>query len=743
VNKRYPAILISLVLLFVTLSAAQQTATPSTKTPRRAQKQSASQVQKNTPTAAKPWKQIPIPPLPAFHPAQPKRVELANGMVIFLQEDHELPLIQAVARIRDGSRVEPPAKIGLVDIYGEVWRTGGTKDKTGDQLDDYLEARAAKVETDSGSDSTSISLNCLKQDFDDVFNVFMDLLQNPAFREDKLDLAKKQMDTGIARRNDDIGEIAARESARLAYGKDNPYARIPEYSTVAAITRDDLVNWHQHFTHPNNTIFGIVGDFDTNTMEAKLRKVFESWPKGPQAEPPQITFTEPKPGLFFIEKDDVNQSAIRMVTLGIERNNPDYFAITVMNEVLGGGFSSRLFKNIRTKQGLAYSVGGGIGSAFDHPGVFRLAMGTKIENTAQAIQSLNEQVADLVKEPATEDELKLAKDSILNSFIFNFDSPDKVLRERMAYEFYGYPSDFLERYRAGVEKVTTADVARVARKYVHPNTFATLTVGTKEAGEQLAKLGPVTPINITIPEPGAAAPGSAEAVPEAKQTTPEAKAVMAKVVDALGGEAKVGAVKAIHESATNTVNTPQGEMQIKVSRTVVYPDRNHSVVNTPMGEMTMVYTPTAAFMTAGGRTQDMPASRRAEGLNNVKRDLLNLAQHVNDPKYAFVLGSNEKAGSVDATVVDVNADGASLRLYVDPKSGRVLRESFSSTGPSGPAQMMTDFSDWQTVDGITLPMQRTTTANGQKLSSEKIESIQINPAVDPKMFEKTAAAPAS
>ncbi|HET8668280.1 MAG TPA: hypothetical protein VFM10_09900, partial [Terriglobales bacterium] len=245
------------------------------------------------------------------------------------------------------------------------------------------------------------------------------------------------------------------------------------------------------------------------------------------------------------------------------------------------------------------------------------------------------------------------------------------------------------------------------------------------------------------PEPGAAAPGSAEAVPEAKQTTPEAKAVMAKVVDALGGEAKVGAVKAIHESATNTVNTPQGEMQIKVSRTVVYPDRNHSVVNTPMGEMTMVYTPTAAFMTAGGRTQDMPASRRAEGLNNVKRDLLNLAQHVNDPKYAFVLGPNEKAGSVDATVVDVNADGASLRLYVDPKSGRVLRESFSSTGPSGPAQMMTDFSDWQTVDGITLPMQRTTTANGQKLSSEKIESIQINPAVDPKMFEKTAAAPAS
>ena len=226
------------------------------------------------------WQQIPIPPLPAFHPPQPKRIELSNGMVIFLQEDHELPLIEGSARIRGGSRNEPASKVGLVDIFGEVWRTGGTRSQTGDQLDDLLEVRAAKVETGGGPDSTTIGLSCLKGDFDDVFKVFTGLLQNPEFRADKIELAKKQAEDGISRRNDEVGGIAARESTRLAYGKDNPYAREPEYSTIAAITRQDLIAWHSTYIHPNNMILGISGDFDSVAMEAKLRAAFESWTGG-------------------------------------------------------------------------------------------------------------------------------------------------------------------------------------------------------------------------------------------------------------------------------------------------------------------------------------------------------------------------------------------------------------------------------------------------------------------------------
>src|SRR6266852_1853913 len=176
------------------------------------------------------WDQIKIAPLPDFHPQVPKRIVMPNGMVIFLQEDHELPLIDGVARIRGGSRSEPATKIGLVDLYGEVWRTGGTKTQTGDQLDDYLEIRAAKVETSGNADSTSISFSCLKGDLGDVFKVFDELLRAPEFRDDKLDLAQKEYFDAISRRNDDVSDIAQRESAKLAYGPQNPYARVAEYN---------------------------------------------------------------------------------------------------------------------------------------------------------------------------------------------------------------------------------------------------------------------------------------------------------------------------------------------------------------------------------------------------------------------------------------------------------------------------------------------------------------------------------
>ena len=231
-------------------------------------------------------------------------------------------------RIRGGSRLEPAAKVGLVSLYGEVWRTGGTKNQTGDQLDDYLEIRAAKVETDGNADSTIISLSCLKEDFSDVFKAFADLLQEPEFREDKLELAKREAFDGISRRNDEIGDIAHRESVKLAYGAQNPYARVPEYATIAAVTRQDLIDWHHGYVHPNNIILGFVGDFDSAQLEATLRDAFGSWEKGPAAKAPEIQFASGKPGYYLIKKEDVNQTSVRMVGLGTTRDNPDYYAVS-------------------------------------------------------------------------------------------------------------------------------------------------------------------------------------------------------------------------------------------------------------------------------------------------------------------------------------------------------------------------------------------------------------------------------
>jgi len=689
------------------------------------------------------WQQIPIAPLPAFHPQQPKRVELSNGMVIFLQEDHELPLIDGSARIRGGSRNEPASKVGLVDIFGEVWRTGGTKTQTGDQLDDFLEVRAAKVETGGGPDSTSISMSCLKGDFDDVFKVLVDVLKNPEFRAEKLDLAQKQAEDAISRRNDEAGSIARRESAKLAYGADNPYTRQPEYSTIAAITRQDLLDWHKTYVQPNHIILGISGDFDSAAMEAKLRAAFEAWPKGSDLPKDDIQYHPAKPGYYLIPKDDVNQSSIHMVTLGTTRNNPDYYAISVFNEAFGGGFSSRLFNDIRTKRGLAYNVGGGIGSNFGHPGIQQFVVGTKSATTIESIQAIDEDIDDLAKHPITDAEIKAAKDAILNAFIFRLDSPDKVLAERITYEYYGYPADWLDKFPGEIQKVTAADVNRVAAKYVHRDQLAVLVVGnTKEFDKPLSSLGAVKEIDITIPPP-AGAKEDENQKPTASNA--EGKALAAKLVAAMGGESKLAAVTSVKAQLKITQKTPNGDFPLEVKTFIVFPDRLRAEMHNGNMAMNYVATPNLGFAEyPPGSVHDLPAAQKAEMLQQIKRDPIFIAAHSKDPDVFFIAGGTEKVGAIDARIVDVNAAGTAIRWFVDPQTGRILKETYTTlNAQGGPVQGETDLDDWKSVNGLTIPFTRHNKQNGQDSSSAEYTVLEINPAIDPKVFDKPAKQPAA
>jgi outer membrane lipoprotein-sorting protein len=413
---------------------------------------------------------------------------------------------------------------------------------------------------------------------------------------------------------------------------------------------------------------------------------------------------------------------------------------------MGGGFASRLIQSIRTAQGLAYAVGGGIGSRFDHPGILQLAMGTKSNTTIESIEALEKEIDKLKTDPITDKEITQAKDSILNAFVFNFDTPDKVLRERMAYEFYGYPADFLERYRAGIEKATAADVNRVAQKYMYDrkNQLAILVVGKPEDFDKpLATLGAVTNIDITIPPPPGEKPQQAEAdVPtEKKASNPEGKALAEKVVQALGGSDKLKSVKAVKADFTLTQLAGPMQGSVQVESTLVFPDRMKVDLHTPQGGFSMVVTPEAGFMSAEGRgVQDMPASRRDETLAQLRRDLVNIAQHVDDPAYSFVKTGTDKAGDKMVDVLDVSGPGVSFVWFVDPETGRVLRTTYKSMGQSGMVDSETDFSDWRPVEGgLNLPFHRDNKQEGKDSSSAQFTSFQVNPPIDPKMFEKPAA----
>ncbi|HVZ83407.1 MAG TPA: pitrilysin family protein [Terracidiphilus sp.] len=451
----------------------------------------------------KPWEKIPTPPLHAFKPHEPKRIELKNGIVLFLQEDHELPFVYGSVLIPGGSRDEQASKAGMIDLYGEAWRTSGSEKMDGDTMDDVLAAKAAHIETNGDDDSTALSWDSLKGDADQVYGMAMDLLFHPKFSEEKLALAKQQEATGIVRRNDDSGEIAGRESTKLVYGADSPYARQPELATIGTVTTTDLNAWHDR-TLKGKLIVAVSGDFDPAAMEAKLRATFEPLPPVKPLPPRHDAFHDPTPGVYFVNKEDVNQSNIQIVGLGTDRHNPDVPALAVMNNILGGGFGSRLFQKVRTELGLAYAVGGSYGYAYDHPGLFHVVVMTKSASTVDATKAALDEISKMDTQPFTEVELKRAKDQILNAFLFQYDTREKVLAESVRLEFYGYPANYLETYKAAIEKVTLADVTAVAKKYIHPDKLAVLVVGNGpqiKPGLDALNMGAVHPVDITIPMP--------------------------------------------------------------------------------------------------------------------------------------------------------------------------------------------------------------------------------------------------
>lgn len=446
------------------------------------------------------WREIRTPTLRAFNPPVPKRVDLPNGLTLFIQEDHELPLIRGGIAFRGGRIAEPLNRAGLVQVFGEVWRTGGTKTRTGDLLDDYLETRAATVESGGWRDATSLNFDCLKQNFDDVFNVFLELLFEPEFREDKIVLAKNRLNTQISRRNENPQLIASRESSKLVYGVDSPYSRSAEYSTVAFLQRDELLKWYRLHILPNNGVLEILGDFDSAKMEARLRGAFSGWHRGAAASRPDLKFQPPKPGIYLVQKNDVTQSTVELAGLGTTMADSDYYAIEVFNEFFAGDMSSRLFSNIRSKRGIAYSVGGGIGAEYDHPGLVNLHLATRSENTVAAIEAFLGEIDALKSNPIKPQELISVKNAILNSFVFRFDSKEKVIRARTDYEFYHYPSDFLEKYRTGIERVAESDIARIAQTYLQKDRLVLLVIGkSADFDRPLSSLGPVTALDISIP----------------------------------------------------------------------------------------------------------------------------------------------------------------------------------------------------------------------------------------------------
>ncbi|RCK78737.1 MAG: processing proteinase [Candidatus Ozemobacter sibiricus] len=445
---------------------------------------------------------IAFPPLPPIGQPDLEEITLDNGLRLYLLVDRSLPLIQASVRIHGGSFLEPPDKIGLAEICGRLLRIGGTASYTSDQLDDLLEGIGAVVETSFETISGRLSLSMLSSQADLAVEVMAEILRRPAFEPDRLAQVMVAMRAAVSRRNDQPAAIATREFDKLIYGAASPYARHPENATLRAITRDDLVAFHRLVCQPQNIQMAIYGDIDRARIIDLVKKAFGDWPKGdtPLPDFPAVEYAfTPKVGL--IDLPQANQSNILLGHLGGRLLDPDHAARLVMNNIFGISFGSRLFREVRSRAGLAYSVYGAITANMSYPGQFICSVSTRADATLKAVAKIIAEIERLQQEPPTAEELRLGKDRYLNAFVFNFENLDKIVDRLMYFDFFGLPRDFLQQEKARVEAVTTADVQAVARKQMKPEALRVLVVGPAARFDGDLKslgLGAPEPIDITI-----------------------------------------------------------------------------------------------------------------------------------------------------------------------------------------------------------------------------------------------------
>ena len=690
--------------------------------------------------AKKPWENFKFPELGEVHVPDFERHVLDNGLIVYLLQDSTWPLVEGQVLVRTGAAFEPASKVGLASITGDVLRTGGTTTVAADALDEELERMGAYIESGIGDTSGTLRFSFLSQDLGRGLDLVSDVLRHPAFDQEKIDVAVEGMRASVARRNDDLNGIVSRELQRAVWGKEHPYARNVEYATLDAITRDDLVGFYEYFYHPDNMMMAVWGDFDTDEMLAKIQKVFGDWPAGNVELPPfpNEPQQEQVRRVLVADKTDVNQTRFALGHIGMRADDPDYYAMSVGNRVLGGGFGDRLFNEVRSKRGLAYNVGSSAGVDFARPGVFQAYCATKSETTQEALGVVLETVEAMREEKVDEQELNDAKEAILNSNVFNYVTKEQVLTRKMTLEYLGYPEDFLESYNEKIRAVDSDAVLDVMKRRVHPDRFAIVAVGkTEDWDGDLTEFGPVEELDISIPEPEG---------PEFPAPTDEAvekgRAVLAAAQKAHGGSRLAG-MTALRRKGQATFKVQGMELNAEISSTIVFPDRSRQVIQSPMfGELIQVVDRDTAWAQSAQGVQDLPSSQAEESRLDIVTEPLYLLGHYD--AFPVQLLESEEVEGVQADVVLVWVDDQNdkwEKLYFDPQTHLLLKTQSKGKHPFTQAPGIQDnlMRDYAAFDGVQVARTEVLYHDGEELIDIETVSLEIDPKIDDADFAKPAS----
>jgi zinc protease len=431
--------------------------------------------------------QLSYPPV-EFRIPEVETFELANGLRVYLREDSELPLVQVAAMVGSGALAAPRELPGFDDLFAATLRTGGTGSMPAAALEERLDLLAIDLSCDMGPYATQLGMSVRRDDLDEGLVLLAELLRQPAFAGDKLELARSKAMEAVRRQNDDPDGIASRLLMAALY-PGHPLGDSPTEATLSAVTRAQLVSYHRAHFAPNNLWLAVSGDIRRTDLLPLLERLLGGWPRSPVDAAPLTPLVPPQQGLLQVVVKEVPQTTIMLADLGLTKDNPDQYAGRVMNFILGGGgFNSRLMREIRSDRGLAYSAWSQFQVGRRFPGPVMAGTETKNASVIEALTLIRTIMTDLREHPVNADELRLARESLVNSFVFSFTDPHAVVVQRMQFDFYDYPADYLARYRERIAAVGAVDVQRVARDYLRPERQQIVVVGApEETAETLDK----------------------------------------------------------------------------------------------------------------------------------------------------------------------------------------------------------------------------------------------------------------
>jgi zinc protease len=681
-------------------------------------------------------RQLPIPPLHPIHSVKPERWVMPNGIVVYLLEDHDLPRVSGTCYFKMGPALVPDDKVGLAGLTGDVMRSGGTAKHTGDWLDDRLAAIGASVSTSIGADQAGGDFHCLSDDVSEVLGLWSEILQEPAFPDDKIELAKVGLRRAIASRNDEPTALLFRLARESVYGKGHPYSRKPEYATVEAIGAADCRKLHDAVFVPNRMIVAIYGDFKTSAVKKLLTNDLGAWKKSATPAPTLgLAAPGPRARLVFAAKEDVTQSGLVLAEPGSRADDPDYAAMQVFEQALGGGFQSRLFGRIRTQRGLAYAAGCNSGADFARPGVFYAYTLTRSDSTMMALELLRHEVGLPTREPFTAEELAAAKQSVQNGFVFHFEEPSQTLFRQAFYEFVGYPNDFLDRYQKALEGVNAEAVLAAARRKIHPDQQVAVVVGKEsDFDRKLESAGlPVERVDIAIPPP----PGKHTSVgPATPEMLARGAAMLAGAAKLAGGSAAWAALKGARVESDATVMVQGQTLPLSTVQTWAFPDRQLTIQKLPMGEMRQGVSKSGAWTSMMGQTQDNP-----KGADQLRKDYERSLFHLfAKPESFHVLPLDQPVQVGDASYAAAAVESALIpdwTLFFDP-DGRLAGMRFTSEGQNGPAEMTVSYADWSPEGAIQYPRAIHILTDGKPFMEGKVTAVHLDPTVSDETFAKPA-----